>query len=202
MTDDFNDNQPPPRRRRGASGTPAPPPVDDDLAALERLQSLTSATASPPPASAPPETAARPAASQRPAEPSRSAPARPAALSPRPSRPRPAASPRAGRMIARIAAPAVFLIAVVVLLSIFVQSGVMGGDSGPVTSPTPAATKTKKGGGTSSEFKLYTVKSGDTLSAIAVKFDTSTSEIEALNPKISSSTLVTGTKIKVPRPAP
>ena len=201
MTDEFNDNQPQSRRRRGGSGAPAPPPVDDDLAALERLQSLTSATASPSPA-APPETAGRPAASQRPPQSPRQASARPAALAPRASRPRPAASPRAGRMVARIAAPAVFLIAVVVLLSIVVQSGVMGGDTGPVTSPTPAATKTKNGGGTSSEYKVYVVKSGDTLSAIAVKFDTSTSEIEALNPKISSSTLVTGTKIKVPRPAP
>ncbi len=49
---------------------------------------------------------------------------------------------------------------------------------------------------------MYVVKSGDTLSGIAVKFDTSTSEIEALNPKMSSSTLVVGTRIKVPKPVP
>ena len=106
-------------------------------------------------------------------------------------------------MIARIAAPAVFLVAVVVLLSIVAQSGVIGGKAEPVVTPTPAATKTKSGGNAKpTGYKLYVVKSGDTLSGIAVKFGVSTSEIEALNPKISSSTLVVGTKIKIPKPVP
>jgi LysM repeat protein len=206
MTDDANDKQPQPRRRRrapdeaaspagasrrrGASQSPASQPAatDDPLAALERLQSLTSATAAPPAADAPP---AAPQAR------------RPATLAPRISRLRPAAAPRAGHMAARIAAPAVFLVAVVALLSIVFQSGVIGGKAEPVVTPTPGATKTKSGGSaTQSGYKFYVVKSGDTLSGIAVKFNVSTSEIEALNPKISSSTLVVGTKIKVPKPVP
>jgi len=106
-------------------------------------------------------------------------------------------------MVARIAAPAVFLVAVVVLLSIVFQSGVIGGKAEPVVTPTPAATKTKNGGNAKpADYKLYVVKSGDTLSGIAVKFGVSTSEIEALNPKISSSTLLIGTKIKIPKPVP
>jgi LysM repeat protein len=164
-------------------------PADDDpLAALERLQSLTSATA---------------AASVMDAPSAPSRVRRPTTLSSRASRPRPAAAPRAGRIVARVAAPAVFLVAVVVLLSIVFQSGVIGGKVEPVVTPTPAATKTKSGGNaTQSGYKFYVVKSGDTLSGIAVKFGVSTSEIEALNPKISSSTLVVGTKVKVPKPAP
>ena len=206
MTDDLNDNQPQPRRRSapksaaspsGAAGRDAsasPPADDESLAALERLQSLTSATASPPPFEAPPAMVAPPATPRA---------GRLAGPAPRTSRPRPAAAPRAGRMVARIAAPVVFLVAVVALLSIISQSGVIGGKAEPVVTPTPAATKTKNGGTTKpTGYKVYVVKSGDTLSGIAVKFDTSTSEIEALNPMLSSSTLGVGTKVKVPKPIP
>jgi len=208
MTDDANDKQPQPRRQRRApdeaaspaearswQSAPVPPgsapayaAAADPLAALERLQALTSVTAAPPAADAPP---AAPKAR------------RPTTVAARTSRPRPAAAPRAGRMVARIAAPAVFLVAVVVLLSIVFQSGLIGGKAAPVGTPTPAATKTKSGGdATQSGYKVYVVKSGDTLSGIAVKFGVSTSVIEALNPKISSSTLVVGAKVKVPKPAP
>jgi peptidoglycan endopeptidase LytE len=106
-------------------------------------------------------------------------------------------------VVARIAAPVVFLVAVVVLISIVSQSGVFEGKTKPVVTPTPTATKTKSGGSvTPTEYKVYVVKSGDTLSGIAVKFNVSASEIEALNPKLSSSTLVVGAKVKVPKPAP
>ena len=206
MTDDVDDKQPSPRSWRPAPDDEASPagdqrprtapltsasqlPADDDpMAALKRLQSLTSAPA---------------AASATDAPSAASRTRRPTTLSSRTSRPRPAAAPRAGRMVARIAAPAVFLVAVVVLLSIVVQSGVIGGKAEPVGTPTPAATKTKSGGNaTQSGYRLYVVESGDSISGIAVKFGVSTSEIEALNPKISSSTLVVGAKIKVPKPAP
>ncbi len=202
MTDDVNDKQPQPRPRpvsgdapppaeaqrwqsASAPGGSGPAPDDDPLAALERLQSLTAAT---------------PAADVPLATPRARRPTTPTA---RGSRPRPAAAPRTGRMVARIAAPVVFLVAVVVLLSIVVQSGVIGGTAEPVVTPTPAATKTKNGGTTqSADYKVYVVKSGDTISGIAVKFGMSTSELEALNPKLSSSTLVVGTKVKVPKPVP
>ena len=166
MTDDLNDKQPQPRsRRRAPDDAVSPPPADDDsMAALERLQSLTSATVAPSTRQAP-STAAR-----------------------RPSRPRPAAAPRAGRMVARMAAPAVFLVAVLIVLSIVFQSGVIGGNAEPAVTPTPKSTKTKSGGNAKpTTYKLYVIKSGDTMSGIAVKFHVSTSEIEALNPKMSLS---------------
>ena len=206
MTDDANDKQPQPRSQRrapdeaaspaeargrqSASVPPASQPAADDdaMASLERLQALASATAAPPAAGAP---TAAPKARRA---------TTPAA---RTSRPRPAATPRTGRMVARIAAPVVFLVAVVVLISIVAQSGVFDGRTEPVVTPTPAATKTKSGGNPSpTGYKVYVVKSGDTLSGIAVKFNVSTSEIQALNPKLRSSTLVIGTKIKVPKPVP
>ena len=46
-------------------------------------------------------------------------------------------------MVARIAAPVVFLVAVIALVGIVVQSGVMGSDT-PTPTPTVKATKTSK----------------------------------------------------------
>jgi len=113
---------------------------------------------------------------------------------------RPAAGRNGGRGVARIAAPAVFLVAVLILVVMLFQSGVIGGGSEAVVSPSPKASATKGGKQTPSAdgVKVYVVKTGDTLSGIAVKFDTTTSALEELNPKLSSSTLVAGAKIKVP----
>ena len=107
--------------------------------------------------------------------------------------PRPAASPDSGRKIARIAAPAVFLVACIALIAIVFQSGVIGGNTAPVNTPTPLATQTK------SAYKTYKVKSGDSWSGIAVKFNTTTDVLHAANPDLSTTTLVVGEKVRVPR---
>jgi LysM repeat protein len=97
-------------------------------------------------------------------------------------------------MAARVVVPVVFLVAVIALVGIVVNSGVMGG-SGTAT-PTPTAKATKAG----SASKKYVVKSGDSLSSIAVRFNTSTAELLQLNPDLEgSTTLVVGTRIVVPR---
>jgi LysM repeat protein len=112
------------------------------------------------------------------------------------SRARPAAGPSPTRIVARIAFPVVFLIAVIALIGIVVQSGVMSSDE-PATTPTAKATKA---GGTTTVTKKYVVKTGDSLSAIAARFNTTTSELLALNPDLSgSSTVIVGQKIIVPR---
>jgi LysM repeat protein len=108
------------------------------------------------------------------------------------SRPRPAASPGSTRSVARIAAPVVFLIAVIALIGIVVDSGVMSSDK---PASTPTTTTTKAG---TSVTKKYVVKTGDSLSSIAVRFNTTTSELQTLNPDIGN-TLVVGTRIVVPR---
>ena len=204
MTDDGQDKQPQPRRRapdgaprpaggrrRGAAPSASPedpaPLADDEasLAALERLQALTPGA----PAAAPRSQTERPAAPRV----SSAANSRP-----RPRR-RPAAAPGAGRAAARIAAPVVFLVAILILLSITFQSGILGGADESVVTPSPKATKTKGGGdGTSTTTKTYVVKSGDTLSGIAVRFHTTSSAIVALNPGMSASTVIVGDKVIVP----
>ncbi|HET6496535.1 MAG TPA: LysM domain-containing protein [Thermoleophilia bacterium] len=114
---------------------------------------------------------------------------------------RPAAARRGGRNVARIAAPAVFLVAILIVVTMLFQSGVIGGGSEAAVSPSPKASATKGGkkATTAKGTKVYVVKTGDTLSGIAVKFDTTTSALEDLNPNLSGSTLGAGVKIKVPR---
>jgi LysM repeat protein len=193
MTDDSPQNRPQPRPRRAAPKPPpgpaGAPPTDDEasLAALEALQSLTPGE----PVAAPQSAAPRPA------------PLRGSSAAHGQARPRtrPAASPGARRAAARIAAPVVFLVAVIVVLSITFQSGILGGAGGTAVTPAPKVTKTTSaGGGTSATTRKYVVKSGDTLSAIALKFNTTSSAIVDLNPGMSDSTVIVGDRIIVPRP--
>jgi hypothetical protein len=110
-------------------------------------------------------------------------------------RPHPAGS-RGSRVAARIAAPIVFLIAVIALVGIVVNSGVFNDE--PVTT-TPTATPTQSQGAKVVTRK-YVVKSGDSLSSIATRFDISTAELIRLNPDLDgTSTLIVGTRIIVPK---
>jgi LysM repeat protein len=200
----MSDETPKKRTRRPLPVTPdATPPtstpaggVDDPDDALRRLESMgTPGAAAAPPADfspLPPAPAVDsfgappPPRSQRPMGSSRKSSKAP--------RPHPAGS-RSARMAARIAVPIVFLVAVIALVGIVVNSGVMDG-SGSAT-PTPTTKATKAGG---SVTKKYVVKSGDSLSSIAVRFNTSTAELIQLNPDLDgSTTLVVGTRIVVPR---
>jgi LysM repeat protein len=90
--------------------------------------------------------------------------------------------------------PVVSLVAVIALISIVVHSGVMGAHE---PTPTPSV-KATKGTGTAVT-KKYVVQSGDSLSSIAVRFDTTTSELLELNPELSGSTVIVGQRIVVPR---
>ena len=76
----------------------------------------------------------------------------------------------------------------------------MGDSAEPTPTPTVKATKTKGGTTARRGTRKYTVKSGDTLSGIADRFDTSISALEELNPDLSASTLAVGDKIVVPDP--
>ncbi len=197
----MTDETPKKRTRRPRPVPSDPPPADaagggaeDPDDALRRLESMGSAKASVDPVDAPPlpplpavdSFTAPPSRRQRPIASSRRTPG---------SRPRPAAGPGSTRIVARIAAPVVFLVAVIALIGIVVQSGVVSSDE---PTPTPTAKATKANGGSSVKVtKRYVVKSGDSLSSIAVRFNTTTSELQTLNPDLGN-TLVVGTRIVVP----
>ena len=199
----MSDETPQKRTRRPRPVTPdgtppaSPPPggVEDPDDALRRLESMGTpgAAASPPPDLGPLPPAPvidsfgtpPPPRSQRPLGSSRRTSKAP--------RPRTAGS-KTSRAAARVAVPIVFLVAVIALIGIVTKSGVIGGST---ATPTPTTTSTKSGSVT----KKYVIKSGDSLSSIAVRFNTSTEELKQLNPDLQdTTTLVVGTRIVVPRP--
>jgi LysM repeat protein len=57
--------------------------------------------------------------------------------------------------------------------------------------------RSKSGKRKSGRRRAYTVKSGDTLSSIAVKTGVSLERIQALNPKLDSQSLQTGQRVKL-----
>jgi LysM repeat protein len=172
-----------------ASGDAPPGGRDDPDAALDRLASMGAgkkARLQPlPPTPAVATYDAPP--SDPPSQPMGSAQRTPRA------RPRPAGAPSSSGHVARIAAPVVFLIAVIALVGIVVQSGVMTGSTEPTPTPSVKATKS------TSVTKKYVVKSGDSWSSIAARFNTSVADLQALNPDLSTTTLTVGIRIVVPR---
>jgi len=62
---------------------------------------------------------------------------------------------------------------------------------------TPAKTTTTRKSSTAKRRRSYTVKSGDTLSAISVKTGVSLATIERLNPKLDADTLHAGQKVRL-----
>jgi len=192
------------RRPRPASPDGAPSAaasgaggVADPDAALRRLESMGTAPAAEPdlgafadPEPLPPAPVIDPFSASPPSRPRR--PVSGSKRTPRVrSRPRPAGGSQT-RTVARIAAPIVFLVAVIALIGIVVNSGVMSADQPSVT-PTTNATKTTV------VTKKYVVKTGDSLSSIADHFKTTTADLQTLNPDLAGSTLVVGQKIIVPR---
>jgi hypothetical protein len=170
-----------------ASGAAPPGGSDDPDAALDRLASM-GAGRKARPQPLPPTPAVSTYDAPPPSPPTR--PMGSAQRAPR-ARPRPAGAPSSSGHVARIAAPVVFLIAVIALVGIVVQSGVMSGS----TEPTPTVKSTKS----TSVTKKYVVQSGDSWSSIAARFNTSVDDLQALNPELSSTTLVVGVRIVVPR---
>ena len=172
-----------------ASGAVRPGGSDDPDAALDRLASM-GAGKKARPQPLPPAPAVSTYDAPPPGPPSR--PMGSAQRTPR-ARPRPAGGPGSTGHVARIAAPVVFLIAVIALIGIVVQSGVMSGSTEPTPTPTVKSTKS------TSVTKKYVVQSGDSWSSIAARFNTSIDDLQALNPELSSTTLVVGVRIVVPR---
>ncbi len=116
--------------------------------------------------------------------------------------------------LARYVAPAAFLLGVTVAV-LLIHSALGGKGSGPpppttlgpvthastarVPPPaTTALTNTTTGAGTSVAGAEYaTVQTGDTFGSIAARHGTTVSQLEALNPGVSSNTLQVGQQIRV-----
>jgi LysM repeat protein len=104
--------------------------------------------------------------------------------------------------VARYAAPAAFLLGVTIAV-LLIRSGLGGGvhpatTVKPVTHPatTSARTSTRRSS-TAPSARFYTVQTGDTFGSISASTGTSVSDLERLNPGISSNTLQVGQKLRV-----
>jgi len=88
-------------------------------------------------------------------------------------------------------APAALVAVALVALVIIMSGGGTGSDSAPVATE-PARTEAKSSGP-----KVYVVKQGDTLSAIAMKTEVSVEEIQQLNPDIDVQALQPGERLRL-----
>jgi hypothetical protein len=111
----------------------------------------------------------------------------------RAGRPRPS---RAGLSWPRIVAPVALLAAIIAVVTIGVHAGVLGHKAAPAVGRPVTSTSPLKG---KSKYVYYRVKKGDTMSTIAAKYNVTLGQLLALNPRVSSSTLAIGQKLKVPR---
>jgi LysM repeat protein len=102
------------------------------------------------------------------------------------------------RQLAHYGAPVFFLLAVTVVVLIL-RSGLSGGTQSSV--PTSSTGKVTTTFATTSQqrtkTRIYTVRSGDTFGAIAIRFRVSVEDIVALNPGVEPTALHVGQKIKV-----
>jgi LysM repeat protein len=108
---------------------------------------------------------------------------------------------RDNRQLAHYGIPILFLLAVTVFVLIL-RGGFTGGTPSAAnsTSSTNTKTVTTSTSTTSQQpakVSLYTVRSGDTLGAIAIHFGISVDDIIALNQGIQPTALTVGQKIKV-----
>jgi LysM repeat protein len=90
----------------------------------------------------------------------------------------------------------------VTVAAFLIRAGLHGGggstttERGAVTHPSAATTSTRRGTTTAGR-RFYTVQSGDTFGAIAAKTGISVSELQRLNPGVSSNALRVGQKLRV-----
>ena len=116
------------------------------------------------------------------------------------SRPRRRRKARAGA--ARYAAPAAFLLAVTIAV-LLIRAGLNGDNTPTTTGSTTTAPTTSTSHGTTTRqtqtgaAQYYTVQSGDTFGSISAKTGVPVSQLESLNPGVSSNSLQVGQRVRV-----
>jgi LysM repeat protein len=107
---------------------------------------------------------------------------------------------RRRRSPARWLAPVVLVTCAVAVYAV-VDSTLLKDDSpstgSGTTQRTTSTTSTNRKTSTTKHRRSYTVKAGDTLSAISVKTGVSLATIERLNPKLDADTLHAGQKVRL-----
>ena len=98
----------------------------------------------------------------------------------------------------RYGAPAAFLLAVTVAV-LLVRSGLRS-DAAPTTTAVPTQTVSTLPSTTPVPVKrrrFYRLRAGETLSDVAIRFDTTVEQLLALNPGVKPTNLIIGQRIRV-----
>ena len=114
--------------------------------------------------------------------------------------------PAARAWVARVLAPLAFFAAALVLVLVIHNS--LNPDEAGSNAPTATRAATKRGGQTTTGTaqtttraaqakRFYRVRSGDTLEAIASRFDTTVADLLTLNPGIDPNALTVGQRVRV-----
>jgi len=108
-----------------------------------------------------------------------------------------------GRAVARVAAPAAFLLAVTI--AVLLARSALRDPAPPARTPTAAttqpSTRTTTTGRTTTATtearQSYTIQAGDTLAVVAARFNTTVEHLVELNPGIDPTALQVGQQIRV-----
>ena len=97
----------------------------------------------------------------------------------------------------RYAAPAAFLLAVTIAVAL-VRSGLEHGSSNPsATTTTRRLPPSPQVSTTANKREYWTVRAGDTFGVISSKTGVPVARIERLNPKVTSTSLFIGEKVRI-----
>jgi LysM repeat protein len=96
----------------------------------------------------------------------------------------------------RYAAPVAFLAAVTIAV-LLVRSGLKDNSSSPGTTVATTTFSTTTTGTTRRRPQYYRLRAGETISDVAVRFNTTVAALLALNPKIKPNQLTIGQRIRV-----
>lgn len=107
--------------------------------------------------------------------------------------------PQEKRSPARIAAPIALVVVAIAFLMVVAGSGTSGGDGDGAseTSERTSTAQTTERKRAPRKAATYTVKTGDTLGAIAEKTGLDVETLQNLNPELDPQALVSGQKIKL-----
>ena len=96
----------------------------------------------------------------------------------------------------RYAAPAAFLLAVTVAV-VFVRSGLEHSSSNPRTTTTRRIPPSPQVSTTANKREYWRVRAGDTFGVISTKTGVPVARIQRLNPKVTSTSLFIGEKVRI-----
>jgi LysM repeat protein len=96
----------------------------------------------------------------------------------------------------RYGAPAAFLLAVTIAV-LLVRSGLRHHAAPPVTTTVKTTTTTTTTPPVTRRPRYYKLRAGETLSDVAVRFNTTVEQLLALNPHVKPTALIVGQRIRV-----